>query len=594
MLNHLFTTIKEKYQSNIRISITILLLAFILIPTLVLQMTNVLTTSVVTHQQNQDLLDENLKQSSALLNAKLSSYKDVYFNISTNDSFLKNIELINKTENDSMAYRRIKDTLDTIIMSDILLYPEIQGVGVIAPNQISYFYSQKREKYQNVADYFTQHALELNSKLCDSSKYTAGCIAEQAEHSDHSVFYIGGGVIHYEKAVFVGTLVLFIDSSVLNKIINDSTSKIYDYTSRVLFLKDGSIICDKNQRCGESIYTISEYLSPSKPVIRTEMKTNLLDMTIYNYIDYGLQNRHLLFLWMSFAFITLLFIVLSMCLLYIIIGKQLIHPIQKIAKTMDQITDDHLGPQFTNIQKNEIGKIERSYNRMINNIQHLLNENKIQMQKTYEAELKSLELQINPHFIFNTLDTINWTAVKEGAFDVSEMLTRLAAILRYTVYGINQIVPIKSDIEWIYQYLDLQKIRFHNKFSYDLFITDPAICQMRIHKLLLEPILENSLVHGFDGINQNCHIEIRYQILQKQFLKITITDNGKGVSDERLHELRGMLSSPNWYHIETAKSIGLMNVMCRMQTYYKGSKIMIASNQHTTCFKLFIPLSELE
>lgn len=594
MLSHLYSAIKDKYRSSIRINIIILLLVFILIPTLILQLTNILTTSAVTHRQNQDLLEENLKQSSSLLHAKLSSYKDVYFNISTDAAFLKNIELLNKTESDSMTYRRIKDALDTIIMSDILLYPEIQGVGGIAPNEVSYFYSQKREKYQSVADYFSSHALELHKELHNSSRYTAGSISEQPEISDHCVFYLGGGVIHYEKAALVGTLVLFIDSDVLNRILNDSTSKIYDYTSRVLFLPDGSIICDKNQRCGESIYTIPEYLSPSKPVTRTEMNTDVLDLTIYNYIDYGLQNKDLRVLWFSFGLTTILFLVLSMLLLYSMIGRHVIRPIQEIAETMDQVTDNHLGPQLTNIQKNEIGIIERSYNRMIQNIQHLLSENRIQMQKTYEAELKSLELQINPHFIFNTLDTINWTAVKDGALDVSEMLTRLAAILRYTVYGINQIVPVKNDIDWIYQYLDLQKVRFHNKFSYDIFVTDPEICQLRMHKLLLEPILENSLIHGFDGINQDCHIEIRYQILQKQFLKITITDNGRGVTDTRLQELRSMLSDPNWYHIETAKSIGLMNVMCRMHTYYSGSKIMIASSHHTTCFKLFIPLSEME
>ena len=159
-----------------------------------------------------------------------------------------------------------------------------------------------------------------------------------------------------------------------------------------------------------------------------------------------------------------------MFILYIMIGKQIIHPIEHIAQTMDKSTTNQLGPPLTDIRKNEIGKIEKSYNRMISNIEHLLTENELQMQKTYEAELKSLELQINPHFIFNTLDTINWTAVQEGAMDVSEMLTGLAAILRYTVYGINQVIPLKSDIDWIHQYLELQKIRFHNKFSYDLFI----------------------------------------------------------------------------------------------------------------------------
>lgn len=586
--------LKEKYQSNIRINILILLVAFILIPTMALQAANVITTSAVTHQQNQDILDENLKQSTALLNAQLSAYKDVYFNISTDSAFLSSLDQLNNTNPDTMIYRRIKDTMDTVVMSDVLLYPEIQGVGVIAPNEVSYFYSQKREKYQYISDYFSKHYLELNEQLGSSPKCTAGSINATDASLQQSVFYLGGGVIHYEKVHITGTLILFIDASKLNKILNDENSKIYPYTSRVLFLQDGSVICDKAQHWGEQISDIPEYADSAKHISRTEMDTDKLNMTIYNFIDYGLQNRHLVQLWTTFALLTLLFISLLMLIFYIMIGKQILHPIEHIAHTMDQSTDNQLGPPLTDIRKNEIGQIEQSYNRMISNIRHLLNENKLQMQKTYEAELKSLELQINPHFIFNTLDTINWTAVQEGAMDVSEMLTGLASILRYTVYGINQVVPLKSDIDWIHRYLELQKIRFHNKFSYDLFIQDPSIDQLRIHKLLLEPILENSLVHGFDGLNRNCHIEIRYQLLKNQFLKITITDNGKGVSEARLQELRTILSSPDWYRIETAKSIGLMNVMCRMHTYYKGSKIMIASNHHTTCFKLFIPLSEME
>lgn len=591
---HVYYILKEKYQSNIRINILILLVAFILIPTLTLQTANVITTSTVTHHQNQAILDENLKQSTMLLNARVSAYKDVYFNISTDTAFLKSLDQLNRTSPDTMIYRRIKDTMDTVVMSKILLYPEIQGVGVIAPNQVSYFYSQKREKYQYLSDYFTNHYLKLHEQLGTSPKCTAGSINASDNSLQQSVFYLGGGIIHYEKLNITGTLILFIDASNLNQILNDEDSKIYPYTSRVLFLQDGSIICDKNQNWGKKISDIPEYTKPSRQINRTEITTDKLNMTIYNFIDYSRQNRNLVLLWTLFALLTLLFICLLMFILYIMIGKQIIHPIEHIAQTMDKSTTNQLGPPLTDIRKNEIGKIEKSYNRMISNIEHLLTENELQMQKTYEAELKSLELQINPHFIFNTLDTINWTAVQEGAMDVSEMLTGLAAILRYTVYGINQVIPLKSDIDWIHQYLELQKIRFHNKFSYDLFIQDSSIYQLRIHKLLLEPILENSLVHGFDGLNQNCHIEIRYQILQNQFLKITITDNGKGMSEENLQSLRSMLSSPDWYRIETAKSIGLLNVMCRIHTYYKGSKIIISSKHHITCCKLFIPLSEME
>ena len=118
---HVYYILKEKYRSNIRINILILLVAFILIPTLTLQTANIITTSTVTHHQNQAILDENLKQSTMLLNARVSAYKDVYFNISTDTAFLKSLDQLNRTSPDTMIYRRIKDTMDTVVMSKILL-----------------------------------------------------------------------------------------------------------------------------------------------------------------------------------------------------------------------------------------------------------------------------------------------------------------------------------------------------------------------------------------------------------------------------------------------------------------------------------------
>ena len=115
---------------------------------------------------------------------------------------------------------------------------------------------------------------------------------------------------------------------------------------------------------------------------------------------------------------------------------------------------------------------------MLSLIRNLLTENKQQndhileiTKAAYEAELKSMELQINPHFLFNTIDSINWTAIRENCIDVSEQLNRLSYILRYTVYNMNQVVSVRDEIDWFIQYLELQKIRFHNSFSY--FVSAP-------------------------------------------------------------------------------------------------------------------------
>ncbi len=130
---------------------------------------------------------------------------------------------------------------------------------------------------------------------------------------------------------------------------------------------------------------------------------------------------------------------------------------------------------------------------MLSLIRNLLTENKQQndhileiTKAAYEAELKSMELQINPHFLFNTIDSINWTAIRENCIDVSEQLNRLSYILRYTRMNCeNEFseVSVRDEIDWLIQYLELQKIRFHNSFSY--FVSAPEnVLEFNIHKLL--------------------------------------------------------------------------------------------------------------
>lgn len=155
-----------------------------------------------------------------------------------------------------------------------------------------------------------------------------------------------------------------------------------------------------------------------------------------------------------------------------------------------QVNEHHLDISIDTNCHNEMKIIEKSINRMLSLIRNLLTENKQQndhileiTKAAYEAELKSMELQINPHFLFNTIDSINWTAIRENCIDVSEQLNRLSYILRYTVYNMNQVVSVRDEIDWFIQYLELQKIRFHNSFSY--FVSAPEnVLEFNIHKLL--------------------------------------------------------------------------------------------------------------
>ena len=605
-ISNMLSAFMNAFQSKLRIRIMVLLVIFALLPIFVLQIYSINTTYRYTHDKNEQIFDENLKLTNKLLNSKLSSYKDVYFTIATDPVVQSNMVSLNETDTESFQYRRIKDALDTAVISHILTYPEIQGVGIIGLNDASYFYVQKREKYAVVDRYFNTHYEDINQKYGGSYYYKAGFISPEDDCYDQNYpsFFIAGGCFHYEKMRIIGTLILFFNPEELNEILNDEDAAVYDYCSRVLLTSNNYILCDKTNSTGYRLSDVSVYerhYDPSSPTSFYEnsqitadgISTDYLGLKVLSIVDYGKQNQSLKALWVTLMIVSLIIIIAITFVVYSILGEQVLKPVERISRTMNTVTDVHMGEPFSTYSKTELGIIEHTYNDIRERILQLLADNELQLQKTYEAELKSLELQINPHFIFNTLDTINWSAMQSGADNVSEMLTRLGSILRYTVYGINKNVPLQNDIDWIHQYLDLQKVRFHDKFDYDIFIASD-IDGLYIHKLLLQPILENALIHGFDQMDRNGHIEIHYHVMQQKYLVIAITDNGTGIDAERLDTLRRLISNEDSYNHEATQSIGIANVIYRMREYYKHSKIQVSSGHRCTCFKLFIPISEME
>ena len=118
------------------------------------------------------------------------------------------------------------------------------------------------------------------------------------------------------------------------------------------------------------------------------------------------------------------------------------------------------------------------------------------MVREKNAEIRSLEAQINPHFLYNTLDTINWQAIEQQQFSISQMITKLAQILRYSIHNSNEIVTIRTELEFLKKYIYLQQQRFDYSFQCSID-ADEKVEECCIHKLLLQPLVENTIIHGF-------------------------------------------------------------------------------------------------
>jgi two-component system sensor histidine kinase YesM len=190
-------------------------------------------------------------------------------------------------------------------------------------------------------------------------------------------------------------------------------------------------------------------------------------------------------------------------------------------------------------------------------------------------EYRALQMQINPHFLFNTLDTINWKAVKlaEGENDVSRMILLLSKLLKYSLQVDDFAgVPLSKELEQTSYYVELQKIRFPGRFTYTEQV-DPTLLEVRVPSLLLQPILENSFNHGFVE-NRLLNITLTAYTAE-QMLKIVVSDDGKGINESELAGLNTMDGDV----LKKKKSLGLMNINKRLMLFSQGkSPIVVASS----------------
>lgn len=197
-----------------------------------------------------------------------------------------------------------------------------------------------------------------------------------------------------------------------------------------------------------------------------------------------------------------------------------------------------------------------------------------------QAELNALQSQINPHFLYNTLETIRGQAICCGATDIVKTSKALADIFRYNISKHGVMITLKEELDNIDAYMMIQCIRFNNKFQLVKEIDEDTL-DIRIPKLLIQPVVENALIHGLETKRDPGHITI-CSFRTEESLTVTIRDDGIGIDVERLKKLNGELMHSS---LQQNANIGLVNINTRIQLIYGkkyGISIMSAKNIGTT------------
>lgn len=260
----------------------------------------------------------------------------------------------------------------------------------------------------------------------------------------------------------------------------------------------------------------------------------------------------------------------AMMILYLY--KSFMDPIGKLNISMKEVYGGNLNAYVDVKQKNEVGDMIRYYNSMLERINTNIIEKLQSDRKKKELELEVLMSQINPHFLYNTLENIVWMSTEAGRPDIGRTAASLGRMYRLSINGGQVIVPMEHEIEHLMAYVKIQKNRYKDEFEFDLRTDMRQIHELFSLKIILQPVVENSFLYGMTGLKHPMIIHLTVKE-KGQWVMIKVMDNGRGMDREKLGEIRdqirfGRIGKEEEEQNRRSSGIGLHSVESRIKLYF--------------------------
>jgi two-component system sensor histidine kinase YesM len=291
---------------------------------------------------------------------------------------------------------------------------------------------------------------------------------------------------------------------------------------------------------------------------------------------------------LNFSFVTAIISILLAIAVSLLTAYFTTKPIIRLTKSMKAVEIQNFDVGVSEIRSDEIGTLEKRFNSMLQRIKELIQiEYKSKIEKR-TAQLKAMQAQINPHFLYNALQSIGGIALSKNVPEIYEHVRAISDLFRYTVKIKSDLVTIADEIEHVRNYLQIQKLRFQDMIHIHMDV-DEECRSCQIPKFSLQPIVENCFVHGLEGKMDKWSIIIRAQKILDE-IEISIEDNGIGIEEARLEEIRKQLSHESEEQ-ELGESLGMHNVDSRIKLIFgeEYGLFVTSSKGEGTTVRVVIP-----
>ncbi|RED64817.1 cache domain-containing sensor histidine kinase [Cohnella lupini] len=540
-----------------------------LLPVLMVQMISYYVSAGAMEKKIDNLVQANLLQTSKNLDTSLNAYADILFQIFTDDDVMELTKEINNPRTESPELSRRK--LINILSSYSYAKEGIRSVAIFTSNGTLICYDQQTgTPYENLWSGVSD--LTSLSVYQEAMAHKSGDLITPPAQID-SIYSKGQYGFHIARKLSdlngaslegIGVAVITVYESVLADAINLAASDPAgtDRLDNRNFLTDNEDRIVSSPDNGQMGMNISDVTG--KSTISNTFYNERSGLTINNLIDQNELFKEMYSMQRLSLYAGIAALVLSGILIYYFSGS-LTRSIRTVVRAMKVAQQGILNVKVDSETRDEISAIAFSFNKMMNTVNELMNETKMAVEKRKEAEIRALEAQINPHFLYNTLDSINWLAIEKDEHQISQMLKGLAQILRYSVKDSNKWVALQEELEWMNSYIYLQQHRFRSSFRFEVELDERAL-GYRVHKLLFQPFIENSIIHGFAGRKQGGILRISVIVLDERFFEVRIEDNGTGMTEEKLAEI--LSERQKHENSLTGGGLGIRNVFDRVHMYY--------------------------
>ncbi|MDU5109943.1 MAG: histidine kinase [Clostridium sp.] len=439
--------------------------------------------------------------------------------------------------------------------------------------------------YNNIYDFDFDFWNDIFESSSVDDMMVIDTITEENYYDNY--FIVGRSLKDFYSQEVEGYILFFIRKNGLERVIDTDGLKeerevfLIDINGQVIYGDESRYIDDivKNDNKNVLEKESGHFFIGNKLVsFKTSESTGAKVVSIFKF-DKLIKGKEILnkTVWISIATAVLLSIMIA-----ITISRIFSYGIKEIIEKLNRVSNGEKEVSFRSNNRDEIAKISNSIEDMlimINN--YRIKEIKAEQRaneiilRNKDAEFYALQNQINPHFLYNTLDSIRMKALINKDVEVSEMVNTLSKLFRMTIKKTDAIVSFKHEIDHVKEYLQIHKYRMRDRINWRFSFDDNLLSQ-KVPKFILQPIVENSITHGINHINENGLIEIKAYILEEKII-IEVNDNGIGIDEEKVIEINSIINSDFNSFSENEKSIGLANINKRIKLLY-GDKYGISIN----------------